>query len=243
MLYNVRGTKMSDEKIKTEEKRNIQPLIEKEEPHLYNILPSEDVKAFKSMVTEFRDTWTKKQIFRTETEARISVLQDMKYPTKAAKYWQCVREQNVFLENLMSLSFDYRRNDIKIKRLEKKLANEKDELKKELLQVNLDEKNYARANMQLTAKDRMRELKMWSKLKSEFNDGSFDTQDVNKHQLDSYGIQYTEKAKSLNQYSSETEKFNILGQLQSLQRIKKSGELENNIEKKEELPSHGKTKS
>jgi hypothetical protein len=69
----------------SQEKRNIQPLIEKEEPHLHNILPSEDVKAFKNMVGELRDTWTKKQIFRTETEARISVLQDMKYPTKAAK--------------------------------------------------------------------------------------------------------------------------------------------------------------
>ena len=225
MLYNVRGTKMSDEKIKTEEKRNIQPLIEKEEPHLYNILPSEDVKAFKSMVTEFRDTWTKKQIFRTETEARISVLQDMKYPTKAAKYWQCIREQNVFLENLMSLSFDYRRNDIKIKRLEKKLASEKDELKKELLQVNLDEKNYARANMQLTAKDRMRELKMWSKLKSEFNDGSFDSQDVNKHQLDSYAQIMQNKAKTLTSGSSQPEVFNVLGQLKTIERVQKDNEL------------------
>jgi hypothetical protein len=124
----------------SQEKRNIQPLIEKEEPHLHNILPSEDVKAFKNMVGELRDTWTKKQIFRTETEARISVLQDMKYPTKAAKYWQCVREQNVFLENLMSLSFDYRRNDIKIKRLEKKIEEEKDDLKKELWKIDLDEK-------------------------------------------------------------------------------------------------------
>jgi hypothetical protein len=125
----------------SQEKRNIQPLIEKEEPHLHNILPSEDVKAFKNMVGELRDTWTKKQIFRTETEARISVLQDMKYPTKAAKYWQCVREQNVFLENLMSLSFDYRRNDIKIKRLEKKIEEEKDDLKKELWKIDLDEKD------------------------------------------------------------------------------------------------------
>jgi hypothetical protein len=124
----------------TKEKRDIQPLIEKEEEHLHNILPTEDVKAFKAMVGELRDTWTKKQIFRTETEARISVLQDMKYPTKAAKYWQCVREQNVFLENLMSLSFDCRRNDIKIKRLEKKIKEEKDDLKKELWKIDLDEK-------------------------------------------------------------------------------------------------------
>ena len=80
---------------------NIKPLIEKEENHLHNILPKEDVQDFKGMISELRDTWNKKQIFRTETEMRMSVLQDYKYPTKASKYWQCVREQNVFLEQLM----------------------------------------------------------------------------------------------------------------------------------------------
>ena len=72
------------------EKRNIHALIEKEAPSLNNLLDPEDVKEFKAMTTELRDTWTKKQVFRTETEMRMSVLQDMKYPTKAAKYWQCV---------------------------------------------------------------------------------------------------------------------------------------------------------
>ena len=148
---------------------NIKPLIEKEENHLHNILPQEDVAEFKNMVGELRDTWTKKQIFRTETEARISVLQDLKYPTKAAKYWQCVREQNVFLENLVTLSFDYRRNAAKIKRLEKKVEEEKNEYKKELYQIDLDEKRYNQASAELVARDRMRELKMWSKLKKEFN--------------------------------------------------------------------------
>ena len=197
----------------TTEKRNIQPLIEKEEEHLHNILSTEDVKEFKNMVGEFRDTWTKKQIFRTETEARISVLQDMKYPTKAAKYWQCVREQNVFLENLMGLSFDYRRNDVKIKRLEKKIKEEGDDLKKELWQIDLDEKRYAKASMELTAKDRMRELKMWSKLKVEFNDGSFNDKDVNEHQLESYNKIMQHKSKTLTPGSSQAEVFNVLGQL------------------------------
>ena len=111
------------------EKRNIHALIEKEAPSLNNLLDPEDVKEFKAMTAELRDTWTKKQVFRTETEMRMSVLQDMKYPTKAAKYWQCVREQNVFLENLMSLSFDCRRKEAKIKWLEKKLETEQDEYK------------------------------------------------------------------------------------------------------------------
>ena len=207
------------------EKRDIHALIEKEAPNLYNILDPQDVTEFKALTGELRDTWTKKQVFRTETEMRISVLQDAKYPTKASKYWQCVREQNVFLENLMTLSFDYRRNDVKIKRLEKKLDEEKDSIKKELFKIDLDEKIYGRANMQLVARDRMREIKLWSTLKKEFNDGSFNTKDVNRHQLDSYAIIMKNKAETLTSGSSQPEVFNVLGQLQSIERVKKSGEM------------------
>ena len=225
------------------EKRNIHALIEKEAPSLNNLLDPEDVKEFKAMTAELRDTWTKKQVFRTETEMRMSVLQDAKYPTKAAKYWQCVREQNVFLENLMSLSFDCRRQEAKVKWLEKKLKSETDEYKLEKYQIDLDEARYGLANMQLVARDRMREIKLWSTLKKEFDDGSFDTQDVNSHQLESYGLQYHAKAKTLNNNSSEAEVFNVIGQLQSLQRIKKSGELENSYIQKEKIAQNGKSKS
>ena len=152
-------------------KRDITSLIEKEAPNLNNLLDPEDVSVFKEMTGELRDTWTKKQMFRTQTEMEFSVLNDAKYPTKAAKYWQCVREQNVFLENLMSLSFEYRRNEVKIKRLEKKIAEETDELKIELAQIDLDEKRYSKASMQLTARDRMREIKLWSAYKKKYDDG------------------------------------------------------------------------
>ena len=217
------------------EKRNIHALIEKEAPSLNNLLDPEDVKEFKSMTAELRDTWTKKQVFRTETEMRMSVLQDAKYPTKAAKYWQCVREQNVFLENLMSLSFDARRNEVKLKRLQEKLKTEEDPLKRELLQIDIDEKTYSVANMQLVARDRMREIKLWSTLKKEFDDGSFDTQDVNRHQLDSYHLVMKNKAETLTSGSSQPEVFNVLGQLQTIERVKKSGEMIYN--KKEQITS------
>ena len=207
------------------EKRNIHALIEKEAPSLNNLLDPNEVKEFKELTNELRDTWTKKQVFRTETEMRMSVLQDAKYPTKASKYWQCVREQNVFLENLMSLSFDARRNEVKLKRLEEKLLKEEDLLKRELLQIDIDEKTYSVANMQLVARDRMREIKLWSVLKKEFDDGSFDTKDVNTHQLDSYHLIMKNKAETLTSGSSQPEVFNVLGQLQTIERVKKSGEM------------------
>ncbi len=224
------------------DKKDVKDIIQKEETHLNNLLEPQDLTDFKGMVDELRDTWTKKQMFRTETEARFSVLQDNRYPTKASKYWQCVREQSSYLDNLMTLSFDYRRNEAKIKWLEGKVEKEEDEYKATKYKIDLDEAIFAKASMEKVAKHRMREIKMWSGLKKEFNDGSFNDKDVNQHQLESYGMQYHEKAKTLNANSSESEIFNVMGQLQSLQRIKKSGELENSYKEKEQLEQHGKPK-
>ena len=209
------------------DKRNIKELIEKEAPNLNNLVDPEEVKIFKGLTDELRDTWTKKQMFRTETEMQFSVLNDAKYPTKAAKYWQCVREQNVFLENLMQLSFDYRRAEVKQKRIQEKLNKEEDPLKKELLQIDIDEKIYQKASMQLVARDRMREIKLWSKFKNKFDDGSFDTKNVNTHQLNSYHLTMKNKAETLTSGSSQPEVFNVLGQLQSIERIKKDIAIEN----------------
>jgi len=215
------------------EKRDIKSLIQQEETHLNNLLEPNDLKTFRDLVDELRDTWTKKQIFRTETEARFSVLQDNRYPTKASKYWQCVREQNVYLENLMSLSFEYRRIENKIKWLQKKIETETDDYKLENYKIDLDEKIYSKANMELIAKDRMREINMWSKLKKEFNDGTFNDKDVNEHQLETYHQVYLNKAKTLTSGSSQPEVFNVIGQLETIERVKKSGELK--YEKKEEI--------
>jgi hypothetical protein len=223
-------------------KKDVKDLIQQEEAHLNNLLEVNDLNDFKGMVDELRDTWTKKQMFRTETEARFSVLQDNRYPTKAAKYWQCVREQASYLDNLMTLSFDYRRNEAKIKWLEGKVEKEQDEYKLSKYEIDLDECRYVKASMEKTAKHRMREIKMWSKLKLEFNDGSFNDKDVNQHQLESYGLQYAAKAQQLTENSSDTDKFNVLGQLQSLQRIKKSGELESSYKEKEQITHNGKPK-
>ena len=216
-------------------KKDVKEVIRGEEPHLNNLLSQEDLSSFKGMVDELRDTWTKKQMFRTETEARFSVLQDNRYPTKASKYWQCVREQSSYLDNLMHLSFDYRRNEAKIKWLEGKIEKEKDEYKATKYQIDLDECRFGKASMEKVARHRMREIKMWSKLKKEFNDGSFNDKDVNQHQLESYGIMYADKAKGITKGTSEAEVFNIIGQLRSLERIKASGELENKTEKKEQI--------
>ena len=133
-------TKTQDYAEAKKEKRDIVAASEANVNHLSEVLDTNDFKALIELKDELKDTWHKKQVFRTETEMRMSVLQDAKYPTKAAKYWQCVREQNVFFENLMSLSFDYRKNEVRIKKLKKKIENETDELKREMYEIQLEEK-------------------------------------------------------------------------------------------------------
>ena len=200
------------------EKRNIATKLETESKYLTNILDKQDVKEFKKLIPELQDTWMKKQMFRTETEMRFSVLSDNKYPTKAAKYWQSVREQNTHFENLVHLSFDARKNDVEIEKLKRDIKKEKDPLEKKLKQVELEEKIYGKAQMELVAKHRMREVATWSKLKKEFHDNTFDDRDVNTHQANSYLLRLREQQKTITPGTSQPEVFNVLGQLEALEK-------------------------
>jgi len=79
--------------------------------------------------------------------------------------------------------------------------------------------------MELTAKDRMREIETWSRLKKEYNDGSFDTKNVNTHQSESYKLILENKANTITKGTPQNEVFNILTQLNTLDRLKKEGVL------------------
>ena len=216
----------------SKEKRNIATKLETESKYLTNILDKEDVKEFKKLIPELQDTWHKKQMFRTETEMRFSVLSDNKYPTKAAKYWQSVREQNTHFENLVHLSFDARKNEVEIEKLQRDIAKEKDPLDKKMKQIELEEKLYGKAQMELVAKHRMREVATWSKLKKEFDDGQFDKEDVNSHQAHSYMLRLQHQKNTITPGTSQPEVFNVLGQIDTLERVIRDKELQPPKEKK-----------
>ena len=212
--------------IMNKEKRNIATKLETESKYLTNILDKEDVKDFKKLIPELQDTWMKKQMFRTETEMRFSVLSDNKYPTKAAKYWQSVREQNTHFENLVHLSFDARKNEVEIEKLQRDIKKEKDPIDKKMKQIELEEKLYGKAQMELVAKHRMREVATWSKLKKEFDDGNFDKADVNKHQAHSYMLRLQHQKNTITPGTSQPEVFNVLGQIDTLERVIREKELQ-----------------
>ena len=196
------------------EKRDIITVASEQFNHLDKILDRKDVEEFRKLIPELKDTWVKKQIFRTETEMRVSVLNDGRHPTPAAKYWQCVREQNVFFEN-----------DVEIKKLQKEIEEETDEFECELKKIALDKKYYRRANLELTAKDRMREIEHWSRIKKELDDGSFDTRNVNTHQAKALTGFLEHRRESLNKESASDDVFNVLSQLNTIDRLKKEGKI------------------
>ena len=191
---------------------------------ILSVLKTEDAQTIVALKEELTDNWTKKQIFRTETEMRISVLNDGKHPTSASKYWQSVREQSAHFDAMMGLSFDLRKNEISRMKLERKLQKSIDEGKdlKELeLRVDLDQNLYQRANMEQVAKDRVREIATWSKLKAELDDGTFDTQNVNSHQATSYRLALENRVKALGPNSGPAEVINAAGPLQTVARLQK----------------------
>lgn len=184
---------------------------------IQSVLP--DIAApLEAIKEELNDSWHKRQIFRTDTEARYAVLNDFKYPTNASKYWQAVREQCVHFDELMSLSFELRRKEISLRETEDKLKDA-ESYEKERLEVDRDELLFHIASGKEVAKNRVREIMQWSKIKSEVNDGSFDDKDVNTHQAESLFKSVANRAQVAPKDISAEERLSIAGILQGLGKL------------------------
>jgi hypothetical protein len=190
-------------------------------------LKSKDLEEILKIKKELIDNWNKKQIFRTETEMRVSVLNDGKHPTQASKYWQSVREMSSHFEAMINLSFELRKNNLQRLRLERKIQEayeNGDDLDVMEIQIDLDQNIYIKAGMEQIIHDRVREILTWSKIKSELDDGSFDTQNVNTHQFKTLELTFNTRINALNQNSDYSEVINAVGLHQTLQRLKSSEE-------------------
>jgi len=202
------------------------------------MLKKEHNKFLKELKAELEDTHNKVQRYRTETEMRYSVLNDGRHPTKASKYWQCVREQNVFYTNLREESYGYRKLLVGIKKLERAIEKEKDDLELELLEIQLEEKLWEKEERERMGADRVREIEHWSRLKKELDDGSFDTKNVNTHQKETLKLQLQERAKNLTPGSSQGEMINVIGPLKTI-----DDDFKKQIEAQEKAMLNGKNPS
>jgi hypothetical protein len=185
------------------------------------MLTEQQQKDLATLKAELVNTADKVQGYRTPTEMRFSVLNDHRHPTPASKYWQAVREQNAHYTQLIFLSFEYRENEVKILRAEEALKSADTTPDKLQAQIDIDKWTYVRFTQQQDARERMKELLEWSKIKAELveEDPDFDTENVNTHQAESYLLTHQWRAKALTPGSSQGEVLNVLGPLNTLRKM------------------------
>jgi len=176
-----------------------------------DLLTSKQLSEVQELSAEIDEAWQNQTIWRTYTEATTSVLNDLKFPTRAAKYHQSVREQLVFWENLVALSFDYREAQIDLAEVEENLKTsegferQRQEVKRDRLRFNI-------AGMLKQAEERIREIKMWSQIKKDLDDGSFDTKDKDTDQLLGLTLRYIRELPAAQKSKNAGEAINIVGQ-------------------------------
>ena len=177
-----------------------------------SILTRDDFQSLAEIKDELRQTWETAQVFRTRTEMQVSVLKDIKFPTPDAKYWQAVREQNVMFGELVNLSYEYRKNSVEIRKLQRVLIGLKDDLDGELIGIEIEQKEWAARNMEREAHDRIREILQWSQIKKDlFPLMTHGQEDVDAHQLEALTIRLAEEAKFVNEHTQPADAINLIG--------------------------------
>ena len=181
------------------------------------LIDTQDLSTLFSLSKEMENVFEKSQTYRTRTEMEVSVLNELNFPTPASKYWQSMREQHGMFEGVISLSFKYKKENIKIKMLKREMLNEADKLKIELLEVEIDEKIYQLSNIKRAASSKIKELKDWSEIKSRESKlmSKSELNNVDNHQLISYTIRWIRQTIQMGNGGSPAERHNLIGQLNS----------------------------
>jgi hypothetical protein len=184
-----------------------------------SILTEEDLKVLIDYKDELAKNFMINQIFRTRTEMEIAILNDIRFPTPDSKYWQAVREQNLMFTETVNLSFEYRKKLIHLERLKRKLKEEieknEDDLTIEELKIDIEKCEFELINMERIAKDRIREIKEWQKIKEELLPKlEYSDTDVNEHQLISNTKRFLNLLISMGDKGNIYERQNIIGHVQ-----------------------------
>lgn len=193
------------------------------------ILNETDVNTITELSTELQRVFQVKQIWRTETEMKYSVLNDIHFPTPAAKYFQCVREQDAFFSELMKLSCDYqiKQGELEIAEIEFNEIDKtsmKGKAKAKIKDGEIKLMKFSLIQMRLAAHDRVREIKLWEKLKNELcENNDFDINDVSKHQIESYKARWEKELNIATQTNNATVYKNSFSNLNTLLEDQKNG--------------------
>jgi hypothetical protein len=108
-----------------------------------------------------------RQRFRPRYLMETSVLNDMKFPTPDAKYWQCNVERDTHVHNLVMLSYDYREKGADIAILEDEVGHADTDAHAIKLEIQIERDQTLLMYMRKEAAERAREILAWSEIMDE----------------------------------------------------------------------------
>ena len=203
-----------------------------------NLLEPDELGALENIRADLDHNFWVGQVFRSRVEMEISVLSDLKYPTADSKYWQSIREQNVHFGELVSLSYEYRKNVQRVKILEAEVREMTAKLDKakldsepeysidiveaeiEIKVIDTEKTKWILIGQTRVGKNRIREILNWqdiiNKLKPIIK---FSKDTYEEHQLSSY-IRRFENRTKVKQVMGKIEEGNdLFGQHATTQRV------------------------
>lgn len=201
----------------------------------------EEKKQLQSASESMEKAFYNSQVFRTDTEVRISVLNDSKFPTKASKYYQALRELNVHQMELVNLLYDYelKKEDMKLIKAQiaeieydlettnyKQFDIEKKNVKLRKKRIELERSAFILKQMKRQADGRKQEVMQWDRILKELEphliNDNIPIDNPDTHQKVSYTVRFIRQAFDTirtNSNMSPSESINILGQLETSLRV------------------------
>lgn len=195
-----------------------------------DLIGPQDLEKLQGVREDLQQRFVVGQHFRSDWEARNSVLMDVKFTTPDAKYWQAVREQMTMYEQLVLMGFEYRKAQQRIRlhqatigkfhQREKEATEDWERLEAsahlELAKISIEQVEFNQMTCRKVAKDRLREILMWQQIMEELKPHmKFGVDSYEGHQPQSYLGRFTKEVELLRggQSASPSEMRNIVGHL------------------------------
>ena len=154
------------------------------------MLATDELQAIQAVSKSVEAGFARRQRFRPRFLMETAVLNDMKFPTPDAKYWQCNVERDTHFRNLVLLSFDYREKLADIDILEEEITKLSGPHYKKTL-VQIERERASLIYMQKEARERVREITNWSDIMQKLEPNlKHDPDDIEAHMPEAYAIRY-----------------------------------------------------
>lgn len=194
-----------------------------------NILDTKTVKKLNELVEELEAGFTHRQRFRPRFLMETSVLNDMKFPTTDAKYWQCNLERDTHFRNLLFASYDYREKIADIKILEAELhglqyelslldgnspAHERELFQAKIVKKNaqIDKENNTLIYTKKEAYERVREILNWTDIMKQLKpDLKYSKDNVEEHMPESYALRFAREREAMRIAGTENAAHDLSG--------------------------------